>query len=59
MSRPFKFSNETREKAEGLLLSGVSYRQVGVLCGLSLSQVQRVARDMVAVAEEVRDVDGV
>lgn len=46
MARPFEFDDETRVRAEELLRSGMSYRAVGMACGLSLSQVQRVARDM-------------
>lgn len=46
MGRPFEFGGEVRERAEALLRSGMSYRKVGELCGLSLSQVQRIARDM-------------
>ncbi len=46
MARPFEFDDAVRVRAEELLRSGMSYRSVGRECGLSLSQVQRVARDM-------------
>ena len=46
MARPFEFELSVRERAEELLLSGMTYRAVARECGLSLSQVQRVARDM-------------
>lgn len=47
MGRPSEVSDAERERAESLLRSGMSYRKVGIECGLSLSQVQRVVRDMV------------
>lgn len=46
MARPFEFDSVVRARAEELLRAGMSYRAVALSCGLSLSQVQRVARDM-------------